>query len=287
MINSPIKQQGKKTKLLQQIMEVADEILLNHPEIDTWVEPFMGSGVVAFNCPYKIKKVIVNDINPHNINFFKSIYDGTITEELIIEKFTEYSKNLSESGVEYYNKIKDEFNQDHDTMKYLFLTRTGFNGVVRFNSSGHWNVPFCKLNNRLSKNVIDELSNSVEEISELFKRKEFEFHCTSFENVLKDIPANSLIYCDPPYWGLNTQYYKGWKEEQELLLNELLSDKIFIYSTWVNDGHKDNPMIQKCWGQYEIREEKHKYLLAQNAEDRKDIVEGLIYKKNEKIIGMW
>ena len=86
---------------------------------------------------------------------------------------------------------------------------------------------------------------------------------------------------------MNTQYYKGWKEEQELLLNELLSDKIFIYSTWVNDGHKDNPMIQKCWGQYELREEKHKYLLAQNAEDRKDIVEGLIYKKNEKTIGMW
>ena len=204
-------------------MEVADEILLNHPEIDTWVEPFMGSGVVAFNCPYKIKKVIVNDINPHNINFFKSIYDGTITEELIIEKFTEYSKNLSESGVEYYNKIKDEFNQDHDTMKYLFLTRTGFNGVVRFNSSGHWNVPFCKLNNRLSKNVIDELSNSVDEISELFKRKEFEYAVKTFiflslckrnravfENAKK---IRSCTYCSV-LWDIHISVYRRLSSDQ-------------------------------------------------------------------------
>ena len=59
VIVPPIKIQGKKTKLVQKIMEIADEILNEHPEIDTWVEPFLGSGVVAFNCPGRIKKVVV------------------------------------------------------------------------------------------------------------------------------------------------------------------------------------------------------------------------------------
>ena len=40
-------------------MEIADYLLEQHPEIDTWVEPFLGSGVVAFNCPDRIQKVIV------------------------------------------------------------------------------------------------------------------------------------------------------------------------------------------------------------------------------------
>ena len=61
MIVPPIKIQGKKTKLVRKIMEIADEILNEHPEIDTWVEPFLGSGVVAFNCPDRIKKVVVNE----------------------------------------------------------------------------------------------------------------------------------------------------------------------------------------------------------------------------------
>ena len=51
MIIPPIKIQGKKTKIVPKIMEIADEILNEHPEIGTWVEPFLGSGVVAFNCP--------------------------------------------------------------------------------------------------------------------------------------------------------------------------------------------------------------------------------------------
>ena len=51
MIIPPIKIQGKKTKIVPKIMEIADIILSEHKEIDTWVEPFLGSGVVAFNCP--------------------------------------------------------------------------------------------------------------------------------------------------------------------------------------------------------------------------------------------
>ena len=169
MIIPPIKIQGKKTKIVPKIMEIADGLLSEHPEIDTWVEPFLGSGVVAFNCPGRIKKVIVNDINPHIIKFYKGVADGIITSDRIREVFDIHSQNLLKDGYDYYNRIKDRFNQSFDTMDFLFLTRTGFNGVMRFNNSGKWNVPFCKLNNRLSKNVIEDLASSVDELSRLFK----------------------------------------------------------------------------------------------------------------------
>ena len=277
----PIKIQGKKTKIVPKIMEIADGILNDHPEIDTWVEPFLGSGVVAFNCPGRIKKVIVNDINPHIIKFYKGVADGIITPDKIREVFNTHNQNLLKDGYDYYNQIKDRFNQSFDTMDFLFLTRTGFNGVMRFNNSGKWNVPFCKLNNRLSKNVIDDLASSVDELSRLFKSKEFIFYNKSFEEVIESAPENSIFYCDPPYYGLQVQYFKGWGKEDEIRLNEMLKDKIFIYSTWLEDGIRENPMINEYWGGYEIEGKKHKYNVAEKAEKRNQVTEGLIYPKTQ------
>ena len=279
MIIPPIKIQGKKTKIVPKIMEIADGILNDHPEIDTWVEPFLGSGVVAFNCPGRIKKVIVNDINPHIIKFYKGVADGIITSDRIREVFDIHNQNLLKDGYDYYNQIKDRFNQSFDTMDFLFLTRTGFNGVMRFNNSGKWNVPFCKLNNRLSKNVIDDLASSVDELSRLFKSKDFTFYNQSFEEVIESAPENSIFYCDPPYYGLQVQYFKGWGKEDEIRLNEMLKDKMFIYSTWLEDGIRENMMIDEYWGEYEIEGKKHKYNVAEKAEKRNQVTEGLIYPK--------
>lgn len=279
MIVPPIKIQGKKTKLVQKIMEIADEILNEHQEIDTWVEPFLGSGVVAFNCPSRIKKVVVNDINPHIIKFYKGVADGIITSDKIREVFELHNQNLLKDGVKYYNEIRDRFNQSFDTMDFLFLTRTGFNGVMRFNGSGKWNVPFCKLDNRLSKNVIEDLVGSVNELSRLFKSKEFTFYNKSFEEVIAAAPENSIFYCDPPYYGLQVQYFKGWGKEDEVRLNGMLKDKVFIYSTWLEDGIRENPMIDKYWGDYEIEGKRHKYNVAEKAEKRNQVTEGLIYPK--------
>ena len=284
MIVPPIKIQGKKTKIVPKIMEIADELLNDHPEIDTWVEPFLGSGVVAFNCPGKIKKVIVNDINPHIIKFYKGIADDSITADNIREVFDIHNQNLIKDGYDYYNQIKNRFNQSFDTMDFLFLTRTGFNGVMRFNGSGKWIVPFCKLNNRLSKNVIEDLTSSVDELSRLFKSKDFTFYNKSFEDVIESAPENSIFYCDPPYYGLQVQYFKGWRKEDEIRLNEMLKDKMFIYSTWLEDGIKENPMIDEYWGECEIEGKKHKYNVAEKAEKRNQVIEGLIYPKSKGIL---
>ena len=284
MIVPPIKIQGKKTKIVPKIMEIADELLNDHPEIDTWVEPFLGSGVVAFNCPGRIKKVIVNDINPHIIKFYKDIADDSITADNIREVFDIHNQNLIKDGYDYYNQIKNRFNQSFDTMDFLFLTRTGFNGVMRFNGSGKWNVPFCKLNNRLSKNVIEDLTSSVDELSRLFKSKDFTFYNKSFEDVIESAPENSIFYCDPPYYGLQVQYFKGWRKEDEIRLNEMLKDKMFIYSTWLENGIKENPMIDEYWGECEIEGKKHKYNVAEKAEKRNQVIEGLIYPKSKGIL---
>ena len=65
VIIPPIKSQGIKTKLIPWIMDLAPKVQ------GKWIEPFLGTGVVAFNSGYK--KAILNDTNPHIINFYKGI----------------------------------------------------------------------------------------------------------------------------------------------------------------------------------------------------------------------
>ncbi len=65
----PIKSQGIKTKLVPLIGEVAQR-----QEYGCWIEPFMGTGAVAFNM--RPQRAILCDSNPHLIKFYKSVQSG-------------------------------------------------------------------------------------------------------------------------------------------------------------------------------------------------------------------
>ena len=71
----PIKSQGIKTKLVPWINSIIPE-----PFENTWIEPFMGTGVVAFNVVPK--RAILCDTNPHLVNFYKAIQNKEITPAL-------------------------------------------------------------------------------------------------------------------------------------------------------------------------------------------------------------
>lgn len=49
-----------------------------------------------------------------------------------------------EEGYAHYRTIKDRFNTDYSSFDFIFLSRAGFNGMMRFNRRGQWNIPFCK-----------------------------------------------------------------------------------------------------------------------------------------------
>lgn len=123
----PIKSQGIKSKLVPWIKEVTPEAK------GRWIEPFLGTGVVAFNSGYK--KAILNDTNPHIINFYKGIQQGTITAPLMrqyLETEGELLSNAADNGYEHYRKIRDRFNKDFSPFDFIFLSRAGFNGMMRF-----------------------------------------------------------------------------------------------------------------------------------------------------------
>ena len=106
----------------------------------------MGSGVVGFNI--KPNKAIFCDTNPYIINFYNDIKTGVITSDKMKLFLLSESIKLNKYSNDYYMEVRERFNKNPNSYDFIFLNRSCFNGMMRFNSKGNFNVPFCKKNNR-------------------------------------------------------------------------------------------------------------------------------------------
>lgn len=273
IIVPPIKSQGIKTKLVPWIKALVPI------ETGKWIEPFLGTGVVAFNM--RFRKAILNDTNPHIIKFYKGIQNSKISKNTVRQYLEFEGENLRVSGnngYDHFRLIKNRFNESFDPLDFLFLSRAGFNGMMRFNKKGHWNIPFCKKPNRFAQAYITKIVNQVSNVNEIIK-PEWEFKNQPFSDIIPLAKEGDIIYCDPPYFGRYVDYYNGWSEEDEELLFTRLSETKanFILSTWHHNDFRKNEMIDKYWNNFNIITKDHFYHSGGNIENRNTIVEALVF----------
>ena len=103
----PIKCQGIKTRLVSWIRAAIPADFAG-----TWIEPFMGSGVVAFNV--RPQRALLADSNPHLINFYKAIADGSITSVATRRFLEREGAALLHSEGEHYYVVRERFNRRGD-----------------------------------------------------------------------------------------------------------------------------------------------------------------------------
>lgn len=277
IIVPPIKSQGIKTKLIpwiNDLVKIADKK-------GVWIEPFLGTGVVAFNSGYK--KAIVNDSNPHIINFYKGVQKKEITAPLMKSYLELEGKLLSEAdnnGYEHYLKIRSRFNNgEFSPYDFIFLSRAGFNGMMRFNKKGCWNIPFCKKPDRFAQAYVTKITNQLSKVSQIIQPEpDWIFHNKQFDEIIPLATENDIIYCDPPYFGRHVDYYNGWTEENEENLFYLLSKTKakFILSTWHHNDWRKNEMIEKFWSKFNVITRDHFYHNGGSIENRRTVVEALV-----------
>ncbi|KGN69768.1 DNA adenine methylase [Porphyromonas gulae] len=280
VITPPIKSQGIKTKLIPWILELIESSGLDL-EHTNWIEPFLGTGVVGLNIPIGGKR-IVGDTNPHIINFYNALKEGRITPinmRAYLESEGVLLANSREDGCEHYRKIRNRFNEEQCSFDFLFLSRAGFNGMMRFNKMGHWNIPFCKKPNRFSPAYVTKICNQIAAAERIIKGGEWEFCHQDFVKTIQRATKGDIIYCDPPYFGRYVDYYNGWTEEDEerLFLALKQTPAHFILSTWHHNEFRKNEMIERFWGQFNVKTQDHFYHSGARIENRRSIVEALIY----------
>ena len=267
----PIKSQGIKTKLVDWISANVQQV-----SYDRWVEPFMGTGVVAFNV--RPKSALLCDSNPHLINFYKALQNQEITSAIVRNFLYEESRRLLETEGDYYYTIRNRFNEKGNSLDFLFLSRSCFNGMMRFNKKGDFNVPFCKKPNRFAQALVTKITNQVENISKIIQQGEYEFKHQDFKETLSELKTTDFVYSDPPYIGRHVDYFDSWTEEEEMLLNTGLEESNckFMISTWLSNKYRTNDYIFSVWKHCFIATKEHYYHVGAKETNRNAVYEAIL-----------
>ncbi|MCF7971113.1 MAG: Dam family site-specific DNA-(adenine-N6)-methyltransferase [Methylococcaceae bacterium] len=267
----PIKSQGIKTKLVPWIGSI-----IPHDFNGRWIEPFMGTGVVAFNLAPQ--RALLCDTNPHLINFYQAIAEGEITAEITRQFLNQEGAKLLEKGESHYYDLRERFNEKHEPLDFLFLNRAGFNGMIRFNRKGGFNIPFCRKPTRFAQAYVTKIVNQISHVSRLLEVKEFEFKCQSFQETLAQVQSDDIVYCDPPYIGRHADYYNGWDEthEKELYSRLLQTKSRFILSTWHHNDYRVNEYIELLWKNFNILTREHFYHVGGSEKNRNPMIEAIV-----------
>ena len=191
----------------------------------------------------------------------------------------ELLSTADEDGYVHFREIKKRFNIEHSPFDFIFLSRAGFNGMMRFNRKGEWNIPFCKKPDRFAPAYITKICNQIKESSKVIKKYDWSFYNQDFLETIKLAKEGDLIYCDPPYFGRYVDYYNGWTEQDEENLFTALSQTSahFILSTWHHNEFRSNDMIEKFWGNFNIETQEHFYHGGGHIENRHAMIEALVF----------
>ncbi len=151
----PLKIQGIKTRIVPLIAQS-----IRWEDKGRSIEPFLGSGAVALNIAPS--DAILADTNKHVINLYRGIRDGEIDGRKVRMHLEREGKLLTEKGELSYYAVRDRFNETGGPLDFLFLNRSCFNGMMRFNLQGNFNVPFCRKPKRFRPALVTKIVNQVE-----------------------------------------------------------------------------------------------------------------------------
>ncbi len=194
----PLKWAGGKRWLLPHLRPIWEQ---HHDR--RLVEPLCGGLAVALGL--RPVEALLNDVNPHNINFYAWLKHG-----LRLDLDMENDEGL-------YYRHRRRFNQliadgAHGSAEaaglFYYLNRTGYNGLCRFNSKGEYNVPFGR------HKTIKYVRDFAEYAPAL---RDWQFTSGDFGSV--QLRSGDFVYADPPYDVEFTQYSKeafGWEMQVRL-----------------------------------------------------------------------
>ena len=165
------------------------------------VEPFCGGLAVALGL--LPDRAVLNDANPHVINFYRWLQRG-----LVVDLKMENKEALFYGHRERFNGLLAGGKAETAEAAALFyyLNRTGYNGLCRFNSRGVFNVPFGRY---VTIGYVTDFSAYQDTF------EDWSFTTGDVEDV--PLERGDFVYADPPYDVEFTHYAKdgfSWEDQE-------------------------------------------------------------------------
>lgn len=269
---------------------------LKQKKIKNYYEPFVGGGAVFFDVVqnFEVQSAYLYDINEELILTYLVIQKDVAKLIDVLKQCSKQYKNLSEEKQKlYYYKIRENFNQNRININYnkysenwiqraaqtIFLNRTCFNGLFRFNSKGEFNTPQGKYAN---PKIVDE--QNLLKVSKLLEIATIKR--ADFKEVKHDLNGwSSFLYFDPPYKPISktssfTSYNKqNFDDKQQLQLANLFHElnekgyKLMLSNSDPKNTDSSNNFFDDVYKAYKITRVDAKRSINSNPLKRKPIKE--------------
>jgi len=260
-IRSPLKWPGGKYKLLEKINK---QIRSG----DRLIEPFIGGGVVSLNANFK--HFSLNDKNSDLINFYLSL--KTLKHDFI-ELARPYFESKYNNKEAYYH-LRNEFNSTRDqhykSALLLYISRHGYNGLLRYNLSGKLNVPM----GQYKQPYFPE-----KELNSFIKLSlNATFSNLDFADIMKTAKPGDVVYCDPPYVPLSmtanfTTYSPGGFNNQDQERLATLANELSESGVKVVISNHATPYTRELYSKARCTEFPVQRMISCNGENRKRVTE--------------
>ena len=211
------------------------------PDIDTYLEPFIGGGSLFFHINHS--KNVINDVHTELIAFYKSIKNGKIMDIYNFMKQKWDSKNVDNNEAEYY-KIRDEMDftdELENAKRFYYLRKMCYRGMLRYNRNGKFNIPY----GRYKTCNFELLKEKKKDYEELFKNTEVLNQ--DFETIFQNYnDSKNFMFLDPPYDSEFTDYgYCSFGKEEHKKLAKCFKETnirclmIIGKTDFIKDLYKD------------------------------------------------
>lgn len=183
------------------------------PRFERYWEPFLGSAAVFFDLHARGvldgHAAMLSDNNPDLIACYRTVRDQP---EQVIEELSQLAMDHKHAPAEHYYKVRDEqFNPRRRALSvtdsdrpidytpplaamFIYLNRTGYNGLFRLNADGEFNVPAGRYSN---PRICD--TDNLRRVAAALRQPEVSLVCGRFDHVVAKACVGDFLYFDPPY----------------------------------------------------------------------------------------
>ncbi|WEV54672.1 DNA adenine methylase [Leuconostocaceae bacterium ESL0723] len=245
LIKPFVKWAGGKRQLLPEIEQYVPR------DIKKYYEPFVGGGAVLFDL--QPAKATINDFNGELTNAYESVKDNV--DELIAE-LKEHQHSHSE---EHYYEVRlwdrdgtlEEVSNVQRAARFIYLNRTGYNGLFRVNRKGQNNVPFGRYKN---PTIVNE--EGLRAVSRYLNEADVAILNGDYANAVKDAEPGDFVYLDPPYAPVSTngQSFVGYTStgfgiDEQVRLRDFF-DELTQKGVNVMMSNSSTPLIHDLYEKY-------------------------------------
>jgi DNA adenine methylase len=263
-INSPFRYAGGKF--------YARKLILEHvPQHSIYIEPFCGGSSIFFAKP-KAKNNWLNDIDKDLTNCLLIIRDKP--NELIEQLKGEIA--TKERHAYYKNKFKPK-NKLDKAVRWFYLNRTSYSGIMNMQNC-YWGYgeKYSMGPENWPRNILRTSA----------KLQGVKLTSLDFEEVIKQAPAESFLFIDPPYFNADQDkfYACSFKKDDHYRLESILkkhNKKIKFLLTYDNSQE-----IKKLYYWAEEMHEREWNYTINRTDDQKNGTDkkGARYKGKEVFI---